>query len=74
MPLAKITGQGLSLIAVAVVLLWGCLIGEKLTLQHAQAEYARVMRDVRKLRYEQQRVPVSVPLPFKTRPVRPLAG
>jgi hypothetical protein len=74
MPIARITGQGLTLIGLLVVLLWACLIGEKVTLRQAQAEYARAMRDVRVLRLRQQPVPVSLPVRRPARPPRPLAG
>jgi hypothetical protein len=64
------------MVAVAVALLWACLIGEKLTLRRAHAEYARAMRDVRMLRQQQQqiRMPVSAPVPRLHRPSRPVAG
>ena len=75
MPIARITGQGLFWIAVAVVLLWGCLIGERVTMRQARAEYARSMRDVQRLRLRQQRsLPVSFPVVRPPRPVRPFAS
>jgi hypothetical protein len=75
MAIAKITGPGLALIGLAVLLLWGCLIGEKITLRRAHTEYARAMRDVRLLRIRQQRpIPVSLPTPRPPRPARPIAG
>jgi len=49
MPIAKITGQGLAAIAVSVVLLWACLIGEQLILNRSYARRAQVMQDLRRM-------------------------
>ena len=45
MPIIKITGQGLSAIALSVALLWGCIIGEGVTARRAFSERAKVLRD-----------------------------
>ncbi len=80
MPIAKITGQGLTAIALSVALLWGCLIGERVMVRRASAERAQVMRDLRRIRLRANPVqlhprsePVSVPL-LMPRPVRATAG
>ena len=44
MPIAKITGQGLSAIGCAVALLWGSLAAERGMMRRAYAERAAVMR------------------------------
>ena len=67
MPVAGITGRGLTAIAVAVVLLWGCLIAERLIVRHANLEAARAVRAIRLLQKGRRTEPVSVPL----RPPRP---
>ena len=46
MPIMKITGQGLSAIALSVALLWGCIISERVTARQAFAERAKVLREV----------------------------
>ena len=58
MPIAKITGQGLSAIACAVALLWASLAAERGMLRRACAERAQVMRrlDTRQRRSAPQRV------------------
>jgi len=61
MPIVKITGQGLSAIALAVALLWGCWIGERVTMHRAMVERERVLRDLRRLRHQPE--PVSFPVP-----------
>lgn len=61
MAVAKITGEGLSAIAVLVVLLWGCLVGEHLIVRRANLEVRRVLHQVRLLRMKRQVVPVSAP-------------
>jgi len=61
MPIARITGQGLAAIALAVALLWACLVGERLTLNRSTALRAQVIRELRQLQLEHRTVPVSVP-------------
>jgi hypothetical protein len=68
MPIVKITGQGLAAIACSVALLWGCIVGEKVTVRHATREYARVMRDLRQMQQERRTQPVSVPAPATRNP------
>jgi hypothetical protein len=52
MPIAKITGKGLAAIAVAVAMLWACLISERLMLDRSYARRAQVMRDLRRMQVD----------------------
>ena len=61
MPIAKITGQGLATIALSVALLWGCFISERLTVKHAAAQQALVMRELREMQRFRKMQPVSSP-------------
>jgi hypothetical protein len=74
MPIAKITGQGLGAIALAVALLWGCFVGEQLTVKHAAALQSRVMLDLHRLQRNRQAEPVSTPRPSVPRPTRVTIG
>ena len=58
---AKITGQGLTSIAILVVLLWTCVIGERLIIRCANADAAQVARAMRDLRFKTRRQPAAVP-------------
>jgi hypothetical protein len=58
---AKITGQGLTSVAILVALLWTCAIGERLILGRANADAAQVMRAMRELRFKTRRQPATVP-------------
>ena len=70
MPIAKITGQGLSAIAASVALLWGCVIGEQMQRRDAYSERERVVREVRLMQQNRLHpMPVSAPVPFQ--PHRP---
>jgi hypothetical protein len=73
MAIAKITGPGLAAIGVSVALLWGCVVGERVMLNRAFTERARVMHDVQTLQRKQRPERVSSPLQ-KPRPVRVTAG
>jgi hypothetical protein len=74
MPIARITGQGLFAIALSVALLWGCLIGERVTLRRAFAERALVLRDLERMQRRQGSRPVSGPRPRIPHPGRVTAG
>ena len=74
MPIVKITGQGLSAIALSVALLWGCVIGERLTARRAFLERAKVLRDISRMRRRQPTQPVSAPAPFIPHRARATAG
>jgi hypothetical protein len=74
MPISKITGQGLSAIALSVALLWGCLIGERVAARRAFSERAKVLRDISRIRRRQRTRPVSTPVPFLPHRARVAAG
>ena len=61
MPAAKITGQGLTSIAILVALLWTCVIGERLMVGRAIAGTTQVMRAMRELRLKNRRQPAATP-------------
>jgi len=61
LPAAKITGQGLTSIAILVALLWTCAIGERIILGRATADAAQVMRAMRELRFKTRRQPAAAP-------------
>lgn len=46
MVIARISNLGLSTMAVLVLILWGCLIGERLTVGRANSECYRVLQDL----------------------------
>jgi hypothetical protein len=58
---AKITGQGLTSIAILVALLWTCLICQRVTLGRANADAEQVMRGMRDLRLKRLRQPAAAP-------------
>lgn len=60
MPIAKITGQGLFAIALAVSLLWGILLAERGMMRRATAERAVVMRSVEQHKFRRSQ-PVVYP-------------
>ena len=66
MPVAKITGQGLCAIALAVALLWGCLLGERQMVRHAAARRVKILRELRQLR---QPIPAEAPLAPNAHPM-----
>jgi hypothetical protein len=74
MPIAKITGQGLAAIALAVVALWACFLGERLIVHRAYAQRAQLMRDLLQLRRNRRTEPVSLPSPRMLRPARTTLG
>jgi hypothetical protein len=45
MAIAAITKQGLWTMAILVAVLWGCLVGERLTVQRANREMAQVLQE-----------------------------
>ena len=61
MPVAKITGQGLTSIAILVALLWTCAIGQRVMLARANAGSAEVLRAMRELRGKNRRQPAATP-------------
>jgi hypothetical protein len=74
MPIIKITGQGLSAIALSVALLWGCLIGQRAMAQRAFSERAEVLRGISRMQPRQRPQPVSAPALRIPHPVRMAAG
>ncbi len=74
MAIAKITGQGLTLIALMVALLWGCIIGEQVIVRKANFEYYRALRDVQLMQMKKRAEPASAPAPKPPRPARPTFG
>jgi hypothetical protein len=64
----------LSAIALSVALLWGCVIGERLTARRAFLERAKVLRDISRMRRRQPTQPVSAPAPFIPHRARVTAG
>ena len=67
MALAKITGTGLTWIAVLVTVLWACILGELLIVQRANQEFTQTMLEIRRLQERKQ--PASTPiLQHPTRP------
>ena len=74
MPVARITGQGLSAIAVSVALLWACLIGERGLVREAEAKRSQALEQIRRLQRQMDRQPVSTPDPRQKRPPKPAFG
>jgi len=73
MAFMKISGAGLSAIAMLVTLLWACILGEHLIVQRANQELSGAMTRIRLLQKRRLgTVPVS--LPASSRPVRPAIG
>lgn len=62
MPIARITGQGLAAIALAVALLWACLLVERLMMKQSFAQRAQVMRELRRLQLQHSTQPASTPI------------
>ena len=73
MPVMKITGQGLCLIAAVTAILWGCIVAEKLTVAHAQSSGRRALEEIRALELKKRVVPAVSPL-VRPRPSRPIDG
>ena len=62
MALAKITGTGLTWIAVLVVVLWACILGEHLIVQRANQEFTQTMLEIRRLQVRKGAQPASTPI------------
>ena len=74
MPVVKITGQGLSAIALSVALLWTCLLAERHLVHRAEFQRAQTLEEIRRLRRRVAPQPVSVPMPHLTPGARPALG
>ena len=72
MPIAQITKPGLAAITVAVALLWGCLIGQRVLMHQALRERARVMRQI--VPPPRRAEPVVAPAPFVRHRIHPNEG
>ena len=71
MAIARITGQGLTCIAVLVALLWACAIGERVIVDRANAETSEALREMRSLQLKNRRQPAVTParpMPRRPRP------
>jgi hypothetical protein len=68
MPIAKITGSGLAAMGVAVALLWGCLITERVITRDASQERTRIVRELEQLQMERRATPASAPIPHRSLP------
>jgi hypothetical protein len=74
MPIARITGQGLAIISLAVAILWACFIGERMIVHQAYTQRAQVMRELQQLQRLRRIQPVSVPARRAPFPVRTTLG
>jgi hypothetical protein len=69
--IARITGHGLTSIAILVVLLWACAIGERVIVDRANAETSEALREMRSLQLKNRRQPAVTParpMPRRPRP------
>jgi hypothetical protein len=64
MPIFQITRSGLATIAALVVILWGCVVTERMLINQSRLESYRVMRDMRSLKIRRQIEPASAPAPL----------
>jgi len=60
--IARITEQGLTSIAVLVVLLWTCVIGERMIVHNASAGAAQTLIAMRALKLKNRQEPVAAPV------------
>jgi hypothetical protein len=60
--IARITGQGLTSIALLVVLLWAFVIGERIIVDRANAETSEALRAMRSLQLKNRRQPAATPV------------
>lgn len=74
MPIARITGQGLGAIAVAVGILWACFIGERVLFHQAYTQRAQVMRELQQMQRLRRLEPASAPVHHYSHPVRTSLG
>ena len=73
MAVAALTRQGLTSMAMSVILLWGCILCERAIVRQALAEQARALRSIESLRHRRDE-PVSAPVPQIPHRLRPIAG
>jgi len=74
MPVVKITGQGLSAIALSVALLWAYIIAERNVIRQANAGRAEALEQIRRLRRQVGPEPVSVPARRRSSTPKPVLG
>jgi hypothetical protein len=74
MAIAKLTGQGLTAIAISVGLLWGCILGERIILQNANLEADRTLMELRQLKMRRHTQPVAAPSLKIPRPAVSVVG
>ena len=61
MQFAKITGAGLSSIALLVTVLWGCIVGEHLILRNANRDFSQAMAQIHELQSKRRMEPAAAP-------------
>jgi len=61
MPFLKITGHGLWSITALTVVLWGCILVERLTVEHARENGLRALEQIRVLQMKRQAEPAASP-------------
>jgi hypothetical protein len=61
MPLLKITGHGLWSITALTTILWGCILVERLTVEHARENGLRALEQIRMLQMKRQAEPAASP-------------
>jgi hypothetical protein len=72
MPVARITGQGLTAIALSVALLWACFFAERSLVRDTDVKRAQALEQIRRLRRQvEQPHPARTPVlrePIQQRP------
>ncbi len=74
MPIAKITGNGLTAIALSVVLLWSCFVAERVISQRSLTRRAQVIRELRQMQLQHRAEPASTPVRRFGHPSRTTVG
>jgi hypothetical protein len=72
MVFAKISGAGLGSIAMLVLILWACIVGEHLIVDRANRVFSNAMTQLHQLQMKKRAEPASVPAPPHS--VRPAIG
>ncbi len=71
--MARITGQGLMSIAILVILLWACALGERMIVRRANQDAGQALESMRSLRLKKRR-PASAPTYSPKHSRRPALG
>jgi hypothetical protein len=74
MPIARITGQGIGAITLAVTLLWACFIGERVIFHQAFTQRAHVLRELHQMQRLRHVEPANAPARHLAVPVRAALG